>query len=502
MVSLADDMGLSTSQICRKQLICEGEPTGPYSEVLRALLERQAPNLEFIEQHPWTISEMTFSSPWERVHEGEHFLSAALVIYLAKEKIQAFPNFSRAVELFRGKAVWPELSLVTAQIQLLKLLVEPEEVESCPDASRHFRLINGHYWSWADAPFVFHHLHLGIVYGLIAFLSDDISYANAAKAIADWQMQLLDCDGAPTTLYQREGQASKTELLALHALLFQITARLHQCSKSSYYSEILMQMLKDQGDISRLSPYFSLVEIFLQRQQAAPAPVETALSTTVADPMALLTGFRTPQRTVLCTVTGSRTGLGYFREGDVTIVSYGPQALPLGECQQYGIEAPAVPGKGTIEMSDSVFRIHNTVKLPLEPPVNSHPASFGILPPPYDYAEVTQEYHDKMLSLVFKPYRWKPQGDLAFTFFIKAEKCLLEDGSVISPRSLELYKGTSKSVRFSTGQSHLTLQSPGNTGEMQIIPLSGVDVFWGADYLISYKTPSKGGFYQWKILSI
>ncbi len=487
-------------QLCREQLCCEDEPSGQYSDALKALHVGEKPHLSFLNNQSWDIADAVRSNPWERVHDGEGLLSAALLVTLSGEKVNEYPSLSFAISAFAESASWPEVPLVNAQVQLLKLLSGQEVECSIADISRHFYLTKGHYWSWADAPFVFQQIQLGIVYTLIALTNFDESYLEAADSIAKWQAQLLDADGTPTPLFLREGQVSCSEFLAWNYLLNRSIAQLTQSSQAACRARAAIEKLKAVFNKGQFSPYLLLVETFLQTKSTLPSIEPLNLTETIADPVALIAAIRSKERSVFCTLTGSRTGLGFIRNGDAKILTYGPQALPLGECQQFGIEAPARAGSGTIQVADSAFKLTNSVKLPLQPSINSHPATYGMLPPPYDYAEIVQNYRKDELTIEFTPYRFDEEGELAFSFFVQARQCLMEDGTAVRPKSLDRYQGRSQSLLIQGNRGSIQLVTEEFCDEMQIIPLGGGDVFWGADYLISFMTPKRAQGYQWKIL--
>ena len=130
-----------------------------------------------------------------------------------------------------------------------------------------------------------------------------------------------------------------------------------------------------------------------------------------------------------------------MRKGDVKILSYGPQALPLAECSEFGIEAPIKSRHCSIRVDESSLSMHQIVKLSCEPSVNGSVATFGMLPAPYHFGEIGQKFAHEVLEISFTPHIWENHPDLAFVFFVKASNCLLDDGKLIKPRSLDRYRG-------------------------------------------------------------
>jgi hypothetical protein len=489
-------LGTPLFHLCRKNLSREDEFSGAYSDTIKALLEKQSPLLDFIEHHQWVNGDLP-SSPWARIDLGENLLAAALLISLAGKKIAEYPQLLREIEVFTQKSGWPRISLVTGQAQLLQLLAGISDAALPAEADGYYPFVEGHYWSWADIPFMIQHAQLGIIHTLLAFHQPDSGYRATSKAIADWQTQLLDSDGIPTTLYQREGATTETQLLATHYILYRAIAQLHQCTRAAAISETILLKLHQIETPSRLPLYLFAVEAFLESQLPPPPPEVKSLPEMIADPKVLIAGYRSSTRSVICSLSGSRTGIGYIRKGDVKILSYGPHGFPLTECQQYGIEAAATLGAGEMAVGENAFNLSRIIKLPAEPPANNHPATFGMLPAPFEFAEIRQEYADDILHVSYKPYSSRSR-ELGFAFFAQASNCLLSDGTLIKRKSLEQFSGKSQPLALQANHATLTLL-PADGTEMQIIPLAGSDDFWGADYLIAFKTPDAGCFYKWKV---
>lgn len=481
-------------QLCKDSLGCEDEYTTAFFDAIKALQEGTQPQLDFIHRMQGTE---TSDNPWDRIDTGENLLSAALLAAITGKKISEYPYLLSNCQAFIESASWPNISLIEAQAQLLGVLAGSEEVH-VPVTDGYYPFAEGRYWSWADVPFMLQHAHLGIIHALLAFFKPDSGCRATSKAIADWQTQLLDYDGLPTTLFQREGVATEVHLLAAHYLLYRAVSQLHQCPRSAAISERALSKLSEITRAGSIPAYLYVVEFFLDQQLPSPVPeAAMQLPEMIADTNALIAGFRTPRRAVICTTAGSRTGLGYIRNEDARILSYGPQVAPYTECQHYGIEAPADLSNAGIQVGDAVFKLSRLLKLSIEPALSGHPATFGMLPAPFEYAEVQQEFANETLHIQYKPFSARAE-DLAFVFFAQANHCLLADGTFIKRKSLERFDGQAQPIALQSSRGTLTLQ-PSEPTRMQIIPLAGGEMFWGADYLIAFKTPDNGFTYRWKV---
>ena len=108
---------------------------------------------------------------------------------------------------------------------------------------------------------------------------------------------------------------------------------------------------------NRIEPLWALIEKWLERFKSVPAaPIE--LTEHICDPSTALVGYRSPAQHVICSLHGEHTGLGVLRYGAIDIVSYGPQYLPLGECQGFGIEGNALSDHGHAPVIDRMAPAH------------------------------------------------------------------------------------------------------------------------------------------------
>lgn len=483
-------------QLCSQRLGQDDERSQDVAATLTALEEGRTLNSVQLD----SLNDSSSHTPWDLVRLGESILCAALVHRLASEQgnKDPFPFADEIVALERTSS-WPQLPLLEAIVDGSRTLLG-ENPRHYPESRRScVPFVRGHFWDWADVPFLAENAELGLIHAMVALLTQHSHYAESAVAIAEWQQKLLDADNTPTNLYLREGTSSSTTLLALHYLLYRAVAQLRQCPRSAAISQRLLQQLHQVPLASPLPPYLLAVEAFLARQHPMPRIEEAELPEVVSDTEAFIAGFRTKEKSIFCSLTGSRTGLGCMRKGDASIVSFGPQGLPLGDCRQFGIESPLGSKRGALKMQGASFKLFNTVRLPLDLPSNEHPATYGVAPAPHHYADLQQEYTDDLFQIWFQPYSFDHKQELAFSFFAKASNCLLCNGTLIKRRSLDRYEGRSIPLTLQGSQGTLTLLPGDNEGSMQIIPLAGGEVFWGADYLISFKTPPTGKAYQWKI---
>ena len=146
----------------------DDELSGGYADTLRALAEGETPQLEFLNRHSWSGG--LSKNPWERILEGENLLSAAMLLTLSGTKAAEVPKLLEGIQAFASHCNWPEIPLITAQVQLLKVLTEGSQPEPLTEIKGVTPFAKGGYWEWADVPFAHQNSQLAIFYALIAFL--------------------------------------------------------------------------------------------------------------------------------------------------------------------------------------------------------------------------------------------------------------------------------------------------------------------------------------------
>jgi hypothetical protein len=194
---------------------------------------------------------------------------------------------------------------------------------------------------------------------------------------------------------------------------------------------------------------------------------------------------------------GSHTGLGVLRHDDIEIVNYGPQYLPLGECQGFGIEGNALSDHGmrrsTIEWRRGGFSLKGCTRLVDQPSSLLEVGKFrGI------WLEVAQEFKKPHFYLKTTFLGLDGWDAVAFSFFVKASCCKIQS-QVLYPRTLERYDGESHTLLLQGREHQLEICPIAFKGVMQVIPLAGGDNFWGADFLVAYLMTSDCRHYQWHI---
>jgi hypothetical protein len=345
------------------------------------------------------------------------------------------------------------------------------------------------------------HAELGVVWALLGVMYEDNNLLVKAERLAEWQKKYtLDHRGYPSeSLFSREREVSKAHLIAADALLFYVVgkaiSRQDMLDLSYKLLEYLEPLWREEHKeffsyattlslwVDRLTERFT-VRSSLQHEEAFYGPIY--------DSQTLIAGMRTEKSTAVCLGRGYNTGLGALSFGDVAVVNYGPQLMPLGDMRSFGVDSPI---HEDLDDEDTCITNNEGVHLIRKamPIFSSEGESSGV------WCDVEQSYVDEVLSLSVYPYADDGEKKCSFVFFLSGEECIVGD-KVIMADNLEKYRGKVSSVHVRGRYSVVEILSEGFAGgEMQVIPLAGGDNFWGANFLVAYSMPLSSHTFSWKV---
>jgi hypothetical protein len=197
--------------------------------------------------------------------------------------------------------------------------------------------------------------------------------------------------------------------------------------------------------------------------------------------------------------------MGSFRAGNVRILSYGPQWLPLGDCSGFGLEG------GILSRSIAPFHMHgdkdsfiqsHLVRLAsVNPQLYTH-ANFRNGKPSEIWMKAKQEFNEKKLTIQTSFIGTQEEASFAFVFFIEGEKCQIGEKKELYPKTFSRYEGRAQPIVVSSNTSTIVLHAPLSESSMQVIPLSGGKNFWGADFLVAYTIDRLNHNYTWKLTGV
>lgn len=352
----------------------------------------------------------------------------------------------------------------------------------------------GGHWIAAQLPHQGLHAELATWWAVLAQLSGDKSYRSAAVAAADWQLNLLGLDSLPLHgLFTREEEGNPDQLLAELSLLYQLTAKLGE--RSDFNSHSLAQARALQNAKASVP---AVCAFLAQRfAHSAPAEQQASLPSVICDPHATLVGCRHGQLSVAATLCGGNSGLGALHCSTIDVVTYGPQSLPLGDCSQFGVTRPAsLSAADASDVSLCAERDHFDLRGRVQV---SHSESNFKSSAPLAWLDVRQEFQAGKLNIHSTVYPVHTQAQLAFSFFVDADICHVDESQEIRALSFDRYSGPVRSVSFVSEDQKLSLTALSAKGEMQVIPLSGPPNFWGARFLVAYLLDNKHPQYAWQL---
>jgi hypothetical protein len=485
----------SLQSLYRKQI---GESSSSFDQVMHRFFEQHsAPSKDFIEEecvwHEPLMSEDKLIENWKRL------LAVNILCDLAQ---QHTGEVAAKVRLF-GRQPWNQSS------QYMRALVALNHVLAkmpIPEVGPHLlesgaALIDLHeYCPWLSLPYIPYHFEFGLFLCLLVLSTQRQDLREVVLRLANWQLNTLDGETLPLSgLFVREQEGKPLQQLYLSYLFFRGAACVCPDTPFAAVAQRILHHLEKrlETESEKVDPLWLLIEKWLEQHKVlAVGPL--TLSEQIADPSTALAGYRSPSQHVICTLHGEHTGLGSFRCGEVEIVSYGPQYLPLGDCLGFGIEGNALTDQGmrrsSIEWRRKSFVLKGCTRLVDQPSSSSEMGQFrGI------WLEVSQEFKRPHFYLKTTLLGLDGWDSVAFSFFVKAASCRTHSQQVLLPRTLNRYEGKAQTLLFEGQDMAIELQSSSFPGTMQVIPLGGGHNFWGADFLVAYLLSPDQRHYQWQM---
>lgn len=185
-------------------------------------------------------------------------------------------------------------------------------------------------------------------------------------------------------------------------------------------------------------------------EEVSVQPTEECL----ADPAIGYELFRSEGAALALTNSGSQTGLGAARIGDVYVPAFGPHGSPLSHPDRFGIGSGLDGWAPTIADKEVWFHVQGNVE----------PSCVKIL---VDSVGVKNSF--------------------AFVFYVKADECVVQ-GRSFKPRSLARFCKEADQIEF-RGKASKVLFSLDASLKIEIIPLAADRAFWGASFLVAAWLP-------------
>lgn len=357
------------------------------------------------------------------------------------------------------------------------------------------------YWPAGELPHIPTHAELGVIWIFIGRYTNDQKLIDAGYKVGQWQLTFaLDHTGAPLNgLLTQESEGSAPGLLLWNYLLFRLLGKVGNIL--SFLSAADRQSTLLHENESPISPYLVVLERWIESTTQPVLTRETPpISSMESDSDCAIIIRREEARTVLSTLAGSKSGLGAYVANGVQIVNFGPQHLPFGDCEGFGLEqSPSALFKRDITVNSGVnggFGCHANVKLAGKG--GAPTALFRRAEQSGYWIDFSMQYEKGILDLHSSFMGFHSVEGLAFVFYVKAKGCKLGGDKVIALRSLEHFRGAAAALSFEGDDTTLVIE-PQYVGEMEVIPLGGGGSFWDADYLVGFPVSAHAPKLSWRV---
>ncbi len=473
----------------------------PLDVAIQALSAGQKVDLEpILDVYPaWEdhLSEEKIIKNWENL------LILTLLSYLTR----SHPNPVFAQFRFLLHEPWNESSqYLRALVALNHFLVglPAPEVHPCILEGGAVLIDKKEYCPWLALPYLPYHTEFGVLLCLLVSLVKQDNLRPMIERLARWQLNTLDVHFLPLPgLFTQEKDSHWNQHLLWAYLFFQGAAYL---TGERQFATVAQAQLNHLEQLISHHPFeIPLLVLLLERlgEKEPLKEVPFQLLEDVYDPSTALIGKRYSSYQAICTLHGDHTGLGCFRLNDVEVVNYGPQYLPLGDCQGFGIEGNHISDHGLRKpilcLKRQGFSLKGCIRLVDQPFPQQSSSLFKLGQFHGIWFEIEQELKDKQLAINASLLGISGWESVAFSFFVKAQICQINSQLSLYPRTFDRYQGDVQPLILKGEQGVLRLNLLSPSGTMQVIPLGGGTSFWGADFLIAYLLDSHQRHYHWQL---
>jgi len=445
--------------------------------------------------------------PWSDLDLWREVLTISLLALMRDELQVCREACVRRVRNLLRDPLWEEMQLASALATLSChfLDIPHSQIHPYQLAGGAAPVEWGEHWSWAAVPHAHLHAELGLLWALLAQDTDDREVLLAADRLARWQLNTLDGSYLPFVgFFVREEDADLSRLLVQNYLLFHAVALLTEKSELEYIADRQLEhlwRLKTHDSLKSCTAYDLVVAAWLEEcRQRTFEPKPIVLDAVIYDRDMAVVGCRTPKQSVVCTLAGGGSGMGAYHAGDLQVVSFGPQRLPLGDCLSFGIEG--LDSLLQLEVGENNFTLAGRTHMAAVSSQQKTRALFRHGQHSGVWMDVKHQWKEDALNIEASFLSVEELENLAFAFFVKAPRCQIGEALHVRPLSLDRYQGQIQPVSFIERERNLIIAAHQQHGEMQIIPLAGNESFWGADFLVAYILDSNHTTYQWTIRSI
>ena len=322
------------------------------------------------------------------------------------------------------------------------------------------------------------YLPLALFAWIVFLKTEDERAKKVAMQIASWQYGLLTDGGALLVgPWVQEKEFSKANLYAWSYLLLSTFLGNIPEVQQLYLrvQELPMELLE------KVDPLTYFIAEYLEETSFKPS-IHFLEKESFKELRASL--LRGKEGVWALSLLGNHTGLGSFAKKRLQITSFGPHFFPLGEIGRYGIER----GYNCLDISDKWEKEHfqgwtQAVYLPDQGRV---------------WLQISLKEEAVGWKLQIRTEHLQKQQRFAFVFFVNAKSAEIGHKVKLLSSSLDRYVGQKEAIQFSFDEEKLLIEPQFST-EQEVIPLAGMDHFWGSDFLVSHTIVSYNEIYEWII---
>ena len=402
----------------------------------------------------------------------------------------------------RSVSIWPECQLMTLYPSLVSSLMGLAKIPFNQSQSSSGFCPSLFFESspFGELPHPLYHAELGCLLCLHGEVSETPLYIEAAIKMGLWQKNTFDFNLNPfISLFSKEGETSRCNWLLLNFSLFRALEKFSDDLSFKAIADRLYQKIEQLNEADGSST-FPLALILAQNYQEKLDVNENPLNMepVILDKSLALVGIRSSRYSAFSTLYGHNSGMGSLTIGDVSLINYAPQYIPLGEFQGFGLqggERLLGPYVKKIIASEMCYQLEGLIRMKAFQ-VNEHRATEN---PETTWIDTNQLFEDGVLNISLAVKDPLKNEGLAFVFFVTCQTCDIESGKSIKAKSFDRYQGSSTILLLKGENSVITIESKLKDLEMHVIPLGGGENFWGADFLVAYYLKTSEKEFSWRI---
>ena len=310
-----------------------------------------------------------------------------------------------------------------------------------------------------------------------------------AKALS--LMELLDRKGRPFSgLLSSPSEFSHAAFYGLGYLLFAAAAHIAEWPKYHLVAESLLTHFKELPVpcYAKVEPlHVALAHFFEKELEKEGVPLIRGTPEMKSYEKELgVASYHNESLSIGCSSTGSHSGVCGMSKNGIRIVSMGPSRSPIGEEENFGVMRIPPVADAVVERGDETFDFACWTRLASKNDTD--------LSKTWMELKVAGRRGRGKIGVKFTDL----EESLHFLFFVQGEKATVGEQFSLEAGTLDRFSGVENRVSVKNGVEVINIQAV-DSESIEVIPLAGSDHFWGADFLVAYKIPSRCKSMTWDI---